>query len=126
MAEEKSTDELKVLKIPDILPLVPLFNVVVFPNMVFPLEVFGEQTMMLVDEAMAADRIVGLVMSKKSPKEIKNQAEDLYGIGTSVVIVKMAKTGENGASLLVQGVSRFKIIEFVDDRPYMRARVEVI
>ena len=126
MAEEKSTDELKVLKIPDILPLVPLFNVVVFPNMVFPLEVFGEQTMTLVDEAMAADRIVGLVMSKKSPKEIKNHAEDLYGIGTSVVIVKMAKTGENGASLLVQGVSRFKIIEFVDGRPYMRARVEVV
>jgi ATP-dependent Lon protease len=126
MAEEKSTDELKVLKIPDILPLVPLFNVVVFPNMVFPLEVFGEQTMTLVDEAMAADRIVGLVMSKKSPKEIKNEADDLYGIGTSVVIVKMAKTGENGATLLVQGVSRFKIIEFVDGRPYMRARVEVV
>ena len=126
MAEEKSTEELKVLKIPDILPLVPLFNVVVFPNMVFPLEVFGEQTMTLVDEAMAADRIVGLVMSKKSPAEIKNQAEDLYGIGTSVVIVKMAKTGENGATLLVQGVSRFKIMEFVDGRPYMRARVEVV
>ncbi len=126
MAEEKSTDELKVLKIPDILPLVPLFNVVVFPNMVFPLEVFGEQTMTLVDEAMAADRIVGLVMSRKSPAEIKNQPEDLYGIGTSVVIVKMAKTGENGATLLVQGVSRFKIVEFVDGRPYMRATVEVV
>jgi ATP-dependent Lon protease len=126
MAEEKSTDELKVLKIPDILSLIPLFNVVVFPNMVFPLEVFGEQTMTLVDEAMAADRIVGLVMSKKSPNEIKNQAEDLYAIGTSVVIVKMAKTGENGANLLVQGVSRFKIIEFVDGKSYMRARVEVV
>ncbi|HEX7534305.1 MAG TPA: endopeptidase La [Syntrophales bacterium] len=126
MAEEKSTEELKVLKIPDILSIVPLFNVVVFPNMVFPLEVFGEQTMTLVDEAMAADRIVGLVMSKKSPAEIKNQPEDLYGIGTSVVIVKMAKTGENGATLLVQGVSRFKIMEFVDGRPYMRARVEVV
>jgi ATP-dependent Lon protease len=126
MAEEKSTEELKVLKIPDILSIMPLFNVVVFPNMVFPLEVFGEQTITLVDEAMAADRIVGLVMSKKSPAEIKNQAEDLYGIGTSVVIVKMAKTGENGATLLVQGVSRFKIMEFVDGRPYMRARVEVV
>jgi ATP-dependent Lon protease len=126
MAEEKSTEELKVLKIPDILSIMPLFNVVVFPNMVFPLEVFGEQTITLVDEAMATNRIVGLVMSKKSPTEIKNQAEDLYNIGTSVVIVKMAKTGENGATLLVQGVSRFKIIGFVDGSPYIRARVEVI
>jgi ATP-dependent Lon protease len=126
MAEEKSTEELKVLKIPDVLSIIPLFNVVVFPNMVFPLEVFGEQTITLVDEAMATNRIVGLVMSKKSPTEIKNKAEDLYTIGTSVVIVKMAKTGENGATLLVQGVSRFKIIEFVDDKPYIRARVEVV
>jgi len=126
MAEEKATEALKVLKIPEILPIMPLFNVVVFPNMAFPLEVFGQQTITLVDEAMATDRVVGLVMSKKAPTEIKNQAEDIYGIGTSVVIVKMAKTGENGATLLVQGVSRFKILEFVDGKPYMRARVEVM
>src|SRR5512137_526648 len=104
MAEEKATEGLKALKIPEIVPIMPLFNVVVFPNMVFPLEVFGEQTITLVDEAMAADRIVGLVMAKKSPTEIKNQVEDIHSIGTSVVIVKMAKTGENGATLLVQGV----------------------
>jgi ATP-dependent Lon protease len=73
MADQKSPAELKVLTIPDILPVMPLFNVVVFPNMVFPIEVFGEQSVTLVDEAMAGDRIIGLVMSRKSPMEVTNK-----------------------------------------------------
>ncbi|MCX5846187.1 MAG: endopeptidase La, partial [Deltaproteobacteria bacterium] len=126
MADQKPPEELKVVKIPDILPVMPLFNVVVFPNMMFPLEVFGEQSITLVDEAMAVDRIIGLVMSKKSPLEIKNQPEDFYDIGTAVVIVKMAKTGDNRANLLIQGISRFKITEFVEGKSYPQARVEVL
>ena len=126
MADQKPAEDLKILKIPEVLPVMPLFNVVVFPNMVFPLEVFGEQSITLIDEAMASDRIVGLVLSKKSPLETRNEPEDFYTIGTSVVILKMAKVGENGASLLIQGISRFKISEFVEGKPYPSARVEVI
>ncbi len=126
MTDQKSPAELKVLTIPDILPVMPLFNVVVFPNMVFPIEVFGEQSISLVDEAMAGDRIIGLVMSRKSPLELKNQREDFHEIGTASVILRMAKTGDNGASLLVQGISRFKIDEFVEGKSYPRAKVEVI
>jgi ATP-dependent Lon protease len=126
MTDQKSPAELKVLTIPDILPVMPLFNVVVFPNMVFPIEVFGEQSISLVDEAMAGDRIIGLVTSKKSPLEVKNQREDFHEIGTASVILRMAKTGDNGASLLVQGISRFKVNEFVEGRSYPRAKVEVI
>jgi len=126
MADQKPPEELKVIKIPEILPVMPLFNVVVFPNMVFPLEVFGEQSIALVDEAMASDRIIGLVMSKKSPLEVKNQREDFYEMGTAAVILKMAKIGDGGASLLVQGISRFKIIEFIEGKSYPQARVETI
>ncbi|NTW16523.1 MAG: endopeptidase La [Syntrophaceae bacterium] len=126
MADQKSPAELKVLTIPDILPVMPLFNVVVFPNMVFPIEVFGEQSVTLVDEAMAGDRIIGLVMSRKSPMETTNKREDFYETGTASVILRMAKTGDMGASLLVQGVSRFKVSEFVDGKTYPRAKVEVI
>lgn len=126
MADQKSPAELKVLTIPDVLPVMPLFNVVVFPNMVFPIEVFGEQSVTLVDEAMAGDRIVGLVMSRKSPMEVTNTREDFYDMGTASVILRMAKTGDTGASLLVQGVSRFRVSEFVEGKSYPRAKVEVI
>jgi ATP-dependent Lon protease len=126
MADQKSPAELKVLTIPDILPVMPLFNVVVFPNMVFPIEVFGEQSVTLVDEAMAGDRIIGLVMSRKSPMEVTNKREDFYEMWTASVILRMAKTGDTGASLLVQGVSRFSVNEFVEGKSYPRAKVKVI
>jgi ATP-dependent Lon protease len=126
MTEQKLPEELKIAKIPEILSIMPLFNMVVFPNMVFPLEVFGEQSMTLVDEAMAVDRIIGLVMSKKSPLEITYQPEEFYNIGTGVVILKMAKAGDKKAQLLIQGISRFRIKEFMDGKPYPRARVEIL
>ena len=66
MPDQPAPEELKVIKIPDILPILPLFNLLVFPKMMFPMEIFGDQAMKLVDEAMAKDRLIGLVMSKKS------------------------------------------------------------
>ncbi|MCX5853599.1 MAG: endopeptidase La [Deltaproteobacteria bacterium] len=126
MTEQKSSEEMKIARIPEILPIMPLFNTVIFPNMLFPLEVFGDPSMTLVDEAMAVDRIIGLVMSKKSPVEITYQPEDFYEIGTGVVILKMAKGTDNKAQLLIQGISRFRITEFVDGKPYPRAHVETL
>lgn len=126
MTEQKSPEEMKIVKIPDILPIMPLFNTVIFPNMLFPMEVFGEQSMTLVDEAMAADRIIGLVMSNKSPSEIKYQPEDFYKIGTGAVILKMAKSGDNKTQLFMRGISRFKIKEFIEGKPYLKAHVETL
>lgn len=126
MTAQKSPEDMKIAKIPDLLPIMPLFNTVVFPNMVFPIEVFGERSITLVDEAMSADRIIGLVLSKKPMDEIKYFQEDLYDIGTGVVILKMAKAGDDKAQLLIQGISRFKIREFVEGKPYPVARVEAI
>ncbi|MCX5858069.1 MAG: LON peptidase substrate-binding domain-containing protein, partial [Deltaproteobacteria bacterium] len=106
MPEQSAPEELKILKIPDILPILP-----------------GDQSIALVDEAMAKDRLIGLVMSKKPPLETKFAPEDFYGIGTSCVILKMAKTSDNKTQLLVQGVSRFSIAKFVAGKPYIQAQV---
>jgi ATP-dependent Lon protease len=69
MIDQKPPEELKALKIPDILPIIPIFNSVVFPTMTFPLEIGGVQSVTLVDEVMSKDRLVGLVTSKKAPQE---------------------------------------------------------
>jgi ATP-dependent Lon protease len=123
MQEHPAPEELKIIKIPDILPILPLFNVLVFPKMMFPMEIFGDQAMTLVDEAMAKDRLIGLVMSKKSPLETKHTTEDFHTIGASCVILKMAKISDNKAQLLVQGISRFRITAFVEGKPYIQARI---
>ena len=67
MAEEKKPGDLNTVHIPDVLPIISLVNVVVFPKMIFPLEVFEEHSVALVDEAMAKDRLMGLVLSEKDP-----------------------------------------------------------
>jgi ATP-dependent Lon protease len=114
-----------VTKIPEILPVLPLTGVFVFPKMLFPLEVSGTQAITLIDEAMAGDRLIGVVLLKQPPTcECSRQKEDYYSIGTSVVILRMAKTADNKAQLLLQGVSRFRIVEFAEGKPYLTARIE--
>jgi len=121
--DQTAPEELKIIKIPEILPILPLFNVLVFPKMMFPMEIFGEQAMTLVDEAMARDRLIGLVMSKRTPLETKQAPEDFHTIGTSCVILKMAKISDNKAQLLVQGINRFRIASFIEGKPYIQARI---
>ena len=122
---EKPPEELKIAQIPEILPVLPLAGAFVFPKMLFPLEIAGTPSITLIDEAMAGDRLIGLVMLKQTPScECSHQIEDYYSIGTSVVILRMAKTADNKAQLLLQGISRFRIIEFVAGKAYLQAHVE--
>ena len=122
---EKPPEELKIAQMPEILPVLPLAGAFVFPKMLFPLEISGTPSITLIDEAMAGDRLIGLVMLKQTPScECSRQIEDYYGIGTSVVILRMAKTADNKAQLLLQGISRFRIIEFVEGKSYLQARVK--
>jgi ATP-dependent Lon protease len=113
-------------KIPDLLPILPLFDAVLFPKMVLPLVVMQGESVRLVDEAMAKNRIIGLVVSRKPDDKDTPGQEDLAGIGVSALILKMAKTHDNRSQLLVQGLSRFKIKAFEEGRPYMRTPVETI
>lgn len=111
-------------KLPTVLPILPLFDSVLFPKMVLPLVVMQGESIRLVDEAMSKDRIIGLVVSKHSQVLKTYSPEDLHKAGASALILKMAKTEDNRAQLLVQGMSRFEIQEFVGTKPYLTARVE--
>lgn len=124
MTEQKLSEDFSVSSLPEILPILPLFDNVVFPKMVFPMEVLGDKSIQLIDEAMAKDRFMGLAVSKKTPLETKYQPEDFYYIGTSVVILRMAKSPDNKAQLLLRGVERFRIREFIEGAPYLQARIE--
>ncbi|OPL15301.1 MAG: peptidase [delta proteobacterium MLS_D] len=124
MIEQQIPGDLKDIKIPDIIPIMPVLNVVVFPHMTFPMEVVGERAITLVDEAMSADRLIGIVAMEKQPEEELPRPEEIHHMGTVTAILKMAKTGDNKAQLILQGVSRFKIIEFVEGKAYLEAKVE--
>jgi ATP-dependent Lon protease len=123
---QKPSEELKIARIPEILPVLPLAGAFVFPKMLFPLEVYGASAISLIDEAMAGDRLIGLIMLKQAgdPTEGPHKKEDFYGVGTSVAILRMAKTADSKTQLLLQGLGRFRIVELLEGTPYLRARVE--
>ena len=120
---EQQLVEISTDKIPGILPILPLFNLFLYPKLVLPMIVTGRESVMLVDEAISKDRILGLLVSKNIDPKSPVTAEELYSIGTSALILKMAKLDESKAQVLVQGLSKFKVQEFIGGKPYLQARV---
>ena len=126
MTEQQPSPELSAEKIPEILPILPLFDAALFPKMVLPLVVMQPESIKLVDEAMSQNRLIGLIVAKNISEDKVHAQDDLNTIGTSALILKMAKTEDNKLQLLAQGLGRFKVKEYVKEKPYLRARVEHI
>jgi ATP-dependent Lon protease len=123
MTEQHSPAEMSTEKIPDLLPILPLFDAVLFPKMVLPLVVMQKESIQLVDEAMSKDRIVGLLLSERRAEKKVQSQEDLAQVGTSALILKMAKSEDNKVQMLVQGLSRFRVEAYEEGLPFLKARV---
>ncbi|MDJ0782043.1 MAG: endopeptidase La [Desulfosarcinaceae bacterium] len=108
---------------PEMLPVLPLYDAALFPKMVLPLVVMQSESIQLIDEAMAKDRIIGLLVSNKQDNVQPDPATDLAEVGCSALILKMAKSEDNKAQLLVQGLGRFRTEGFIDGKSYLQARV---
>jgi ATP-dependent Lon protease len=126
MTEQQAPPEISSESIPEILSILPLFDTALYPKMVLPLVIMQGDSIQLIDEAMTKDRIIGLLVAKKQGQEIPRPQEDLAQVGTSALILKMAKTQDNKAQLLVQGLSRFRVVAFKDGKPYLQAQVQHI
>ena len=124
MTQQQSPIAFSAEKMPKILPILPLFDVALFPKMVLPLVVMQNVSIQLVDEAMSQNRIIGLIVSKEPAKENGYTPKDLYTVGTSAMILKMAKTEDDKTQLLVQGLGRFKAQKYIKGKPYLQAQVE--
>lgn len=113
-------------KIPEVLPILPVVDLTLFPKMVLPIMVEEEGSQKLVDEAMAKDRLIGIVVSKEKDLKASHKPDALYKMGTAALILKMAKPDDHVTQLLVQGISRFRIEGFTTDEPYLSARIEPV
>ena len=112
--------------IPDIIPILPIVDTNLFPKMVLPLVLIQNEAVELIDEAMSGNRMLGLLLSKRSDIDSRHTAEDLHRIGTVAIILKMSKMEDDKAQLLIQGLNRFKVKEFLQDKKYMQARIDVM
>lgn len=112
-------------KIPSSLPILPLRDTVVFPNIVTPLVVARSKSVQLINDIISGSRILGLVSQKKANVE-DPMAEDVYNFGTAAVILRMLKFPDGSLRILVQGLSRIKIEKVETYDPYMIAVVKPV
>jgi ATP-dependent Lon protease len=125
MPEEQKTDESQ-LKIPEILPVLALRDIVVFPFMIVPLFVSRDRSIKAVDQSLSESRLILLVSQKETEQE-EPAAKDLYLMGTVSVIMRMLKLPDGRIRILAQGLSRAKVESFDEDsKPYLQAKIAVV
>lgn len=116
---------LPVKSIPDNLPILGLSDIVIFPGMVAPLLVETVQSIRLIDDVVAGDRFVGLVLQKKAEAD-NPTPEELWSHGCAARVLKMLKFPDNTVRVLVEGLRRIHLTEYVSQSPYLVARCEVM
>src|SRR6266481_4455565 len=110
--------------LPDVLPILGLSDIVIFPGMVAPLLVESAASIRLIDDVVAGDRFIGLVLQKKPDVENPTPV-DLWNHGCAVRVLKMLKFPDNTVRVLVEGLWRIRIKEYETQTPYLRARFDV-
>lgn len=109
----------------DDLPVLPLRGVVVYPMMWLPLPVGQRRSIKLVEDNLPENRIIALITSKDQELE-KPSPDQIHRIGTAAQVHRVLRTPDGTMRLLVQGMERIRVVEYVQESPYLRARVEVI
>src|SRR5436189_151813 len=122
LVKAEQPPEQQQVKIPDVLAVLPLPDIVVFPYMIVPLFVNRDRSAKAVDQALSENRMI-LLVSQKNANVDDPKAEDLHDFGTVSVIMRMLKLPDGRVRILVQGFSRAKVEHFDDSKAYITAKV---
>ena len=109
-------------EIPGQLPLLPLSDVVVFPYMVAPLLVASQNSIRLIDDAVAGDRLIGVTL-QKNPEDEHPGLDQLQSTGCIVRVVRMIKLPDESVRVLIQGLKRMRIASLVSEKPYLVTKI---
>ncbi len=113
------------IEIPEIIPLLPVRDIVIFNHMFLPLYVGRESSINAVDEALDKDRLIFLV-TQKDPNNDGPKPDDIYVIGTVAMIMKKFKLPDGRVKILIQGLVKSRIKEYMKQEPYFQVRIEQI
>ncbi|HHT9150846.1 MAG TPA: endopeptidase La [Candidatus Wujingus californicus] len=113
------------LKVPKEIPILPVKDTVVFPGMVAALTVYTERDLKLLNNVLAGNRFLALVAQKEKDIKVIKQT-DLYNFATAAVVLQMLRMPDNSAKMLVQGIKRIKIDEYIQNDPYFKAKITIL
>ncbi len=121
--EEKGRDE-KIV-VPPELPILPLRGTVLYPDLILPIMVGRKRSVKLIDDAMDSNRIIGILTQKRSETEDPKES-DLYSVGVAALILRMIRELDGSQRVIVQGISRIRVREYIQREPYFKARTDAI
>jgi ATP-dependent Lon protease len=111
--------------LPEVLPILGLSDIVIFPGMIAPLLVETAQSIKLIDDSVAGDRLLGVVL-QRNPEAENPLPHEMYDVGCAARILKMLKFPDNTVRVLVEGLWRIRIKEYPSQEPYLCARFELL
>jgi len=110
------------LSLPEVLAILPLRGMVIYPHTAVPITIGQPRSVRLIDEVMGTDRIIGLVTSH-DPENEEPGPEEIYEVGTAAEVHRLFRSPDGTIRLLVQGLARIRVEEYVTTKPYLKARV---
>ncbi len=122
---DEDEQNVSAFEVPDILPILPLRNTVLFPGVIIPISIGREKSLRLIKEIQKSKGVFGAV-AQKDIKVDEPQADDLYSIGTVAKVIKVLEMPDNSTSVIIQGKKRFEIEEIISDEPYHMAKVNAL
>jgi ATP-dependent Lon protease len=121
--QDQNIEEL-VQRIPDEVPVLPLRNTVAFPYIVMPLAVGIPRSVKLIEEADSAGRMIGLVAMTDPSIEVPDPSQ-VHSVGTAAIIHRIMHADDGTLTVFIQGLERFRVVEWTAEEPYLRARIEI-
>ena len=114
------------MEIPDVLPVLPLRNSVLFPGSIIPIDVGRRKSVRLVEDAIAKERPVIGILTQRDARTEDPSSSDLYTVGCAARILKVIKLAKDNFSVILQGVSRFDVTGFDGNEPFLSAKVRAV
>lgn len=118
-------DNMEKEEIPEVLPILPLRNTVLFPGVVIPITAGRDKSIKLLQQANKEKSLIGVVSQMDAENEEPGK-DDVYTVGTVARIIRMFKMPDGNTTVIIQGKKRFEIEEVIEEEPYMKARVQII
>src|SRR5215472_17619084 len=111
--------------LPELLPILGLSDIVIFPGMVAPLLVETTQSTKLIDDVVGGDRLLGVALQRNADAE-NPLPHEMYEVGCAARVLKMLKFPDNTVRVLVEGLWRIRIKDYTSTDPYLCARFDLI
>ena len=111
--------------IPEVLPILPLRNTVLFPQQVIPISIGREKSVSLISKVSETNKLIGVVAQRDGSIE-HPESTDLYSWGTLAAVLKVFDMPDGSKSAIIQGLQRIKLITYLEEEPYIKAAVQQI